>query len=239
MTAALAWHPAWAIGPEQEGAAAELSEHVTQVSSALEKTGVTLSGAIEVEAVYTDDDRESGQTSDVTLATAELGVDVHPIDHVRGHILFVFEEDATDPIEVEEGYIRLDGEDKLPLYLQVGRQYLPFGYNESHFISDPPTLELGETRETAVVAGYAADAFEISLGLLCKSKVSCSLNGQSDQSYRVSSCCCVATPHSKAFVQAPKEQVFIIWKFSGIWPRLWTQAISMVTSTRSPIRGQS
>jgi len=37
---------------------------------------------------------------------------------------------------------------------RIGRQYLPFGVYNSHFISDPLTLALGETRETALLAGY-------------------------------------------------------------------------------------
>jgi hypothetical protein len=78
--------------------------------------------------------------------------------------LFSYEED-TDSIEVDEAFIRLDGEDKLPLFINAGRQYVPFGYFESHFISDPPTVDLGETLESSLVAGYAGDALEISLGV--------------------------------------------------------------------------
>lgn len=157
--------PSWAMGPVQEGGVKGLSERVAQVESALEKMGVVLSGVIEVEAAYTDDERETGETSDITLATVELGVDVNPFKHVSGHVLFLFEEDDTEQVEVDEGFIRLDGEDKLPLFLQAGRQYVPFGYFESHFISDPLTLELGETRESSVVAGYTHDMFEIALGV--------------------------------------------------------------------------
>ena len=161
----LVWNAAWATEPVQEGGVKGLSERVEQVESALEMMGITLSGVIEVEAAYTDDDREDGDTSDITLATVELGVDIKPVKHVSGHILFLFEEDDTEPVEVDQGFIRLDGEDKLPLFLQAGRQYVPFGYFESHFISDPLTLELGETRESSVVAGYSSDIFEFSLGV--------------------------------------------------------------------------
>jgi hypothetical protein len=42
---------------------------------------------------------------------------------------------------------------------------VPFGYYESHFISDPLTLELGETRESAVKVGFANDMFEISAAI--------------------------------------------------------------------------
>lgn len=162
---AFSWSSSWAMGPVQEGGVKGLSERVAQVESTLEKMGVTLSGVVEVEAAYTDDDRETGDTSDITLATVELGVDVNPVQHVSGHVLLLFEEDDTEPMDVDEAFIRLDGEDKLPLFLQAGRQYVPFGYFESHFISDPLTLELGETRESSVVAGFTSDRFEISLGV--------------------------------------------------------------------------
>lgn len=164
MVLVMAGQSARAMEPSQEGGVKGLAERVAHVESALEKIGVSLSGAIEVEAAYTDDDRESGESSDITLSKVELGVDVSPLRHVRGHVLLLFEEDATDPLDVDEAFIHIDSGENRHLFVQAGRQYVPFGYFESHFISDPPTLELGETRETAVVAGYAGDAFEISLG---------------------------------------------------------------------------
>ena len=119
---------------------------------------ITLSGLIEAEACYEDYDYDNPATgdedsSDITLATVELGVDVDIIKHVKGHVLFLWEEDDTEPVDVDEGFITLDGEDVVPLYLNVGKLYVPFGNFESHFISDPLTLELGETRESALTVG--------------------------------------------------------------------------------------
>ncbi len=96
-------------------------------------------------------------TSDITLATVELGVDVDVAKHVQGHVTLLWEEDDTEPLDVDEGFIILDGEEVLPLYLNAGKMYVPFGYYESHFVSDPLTLEIGETNETAVKAGFAND----------------------------------------------------------------------------------
>ncbi|MEE8300436.1 MAG: LbtU family siderophore porin [Desulfatiglandales bacterium] len=128
-----------------------------------------LSGLIEVEASseaidHVDPAVDDERSSDIVLATVELGVDADIAKHVKGHILFLFEEDDTEPIEVDEGIISIDGEDVLPLYLNAGTMYVPFGRFESHFISDPLTLELGETRESAVLGGFANDWVELSLG---------------------------------------------------------------------------
>jgi hypothetical protein len=131
---------------------------------------ITLSGVIEVEAGYEDldfddPDEDDSTSSDIALATFELAVDVDIIKHVKGHVLFLWEEDDTEPVDLDEGIIIIDGEDVVPLYLNVGKLYVPFGYYESHFISDPLTLELGETRESAVKVGFANDMFEISAAI--------------------------------------------------------------------------
>ncbi|RZB37164.1 MAG: hypothetical protein SRB2_01433 [Desulfobacteraceae bacterium Eth-SRB2] len=129
---------------------------------------ITLSGVIEAEAYYEDYDYDDPaendeDSSDITLATVELGVDVDIIKHVKGHVLFLWEEDDTEPVDVDEGFITLDGEDVVPLYLNVGKLYVPFGNFESHFISDPLTLELGETRESALTVGCVSEWMDVSV----------------------------------------------------------------------------
>ncbi len=131
---------------------------------------VSLSGLIEVEAGYinvdSDDPAADGNESDLVLATVELGIDADFIQHVSGHILLLWEEDEeSDHLIVDEGYIRLDGEDVIPLYLQVGKMSVPFGHFDSFFISAPLTLELGETRESAAIVGYANNNFDLSFGV--------------------------------------------------------------------------
>jgi hypothetical protein len=46
-----------------------------------------------------------------------------------------------------------------PWGIVAGQQYLPFGTFETAMISDPLTLEIGETRETAVLAGLEMNGF--------------------------------------------------------------------------------
>jgi len=156
--------------------AQSLPERVRQIEEQMKQKGVlkkwadkiTLSGLIEAEANYEDYDYDDPATkdedsSDITLATVELGVDVDIVKHVKGHVLFLWEEDDTEPVEVNEGYITLDGEDVVPLYLNVGKLYVPFGNFESHFISDPLTLELGETRESVLTVGFVNEWVDVSV----------------------------------------------------------------------------
>ncbi len=131
---------------------------------------VEITGLLEAEAGYSRfkpaaegaDDEES---SDIVLSTMELGIDVAMNDYVSGHILFLWEEDATEPVDLDEGFITISAGDKFPVYLSAGKFYLPFGFYESYFISDPLTLELGETRESAVLLGYADAWLDVSAGL--------------------------------------------------------------------------
>lgn len=107
---------------------------------------IHLSGLVEVEMNYESADNDN---SDISLATVELGLDADISKYIKGHLLFLWEEDDTEPIEMDEGFITLGGSDDIPIYLDAGKMYLPFGYFESHFIRDPLTLELGEINESA------------------------------------------------------------------------------------------
>ncbi|MBR9986536.1 MAG: LbtU family siderophore porin, partial [Desulfosarcina sp.] len=110
-----------------------------------------------------DPGEEDTKENDVDLATVELVVDVRIVDHVDGHVMFKYED---DDLFVDEGFITLSGSEAFPAYLIAGRQYIPFGYYDSHFVSDPNTLVLGETNEGAVVAGYrfGGETADLSVG---------------------------------------------------------------------------
>ncbi len=115
-----------------------------------------ISGLIEVEAGYekidfNDPAAENEKISDVDLAAVELVVDAKIVDHLDGHVMFKYED---NDLFVDEGFITLTGSEAFPAYLVAGRQYIPFGYFDSHFVTDPNTLILGETNDGAVVGGY-------------------------------------------------------------------------------------
>ncbi len=105
---------------------------------------VTVSGAVEVELGFGDDFAGKSQ-SDIALATVVLGVDAKINDRVTGHVALLHEDDGTEPMEVDEGIISIDLENGW--YFNGGRMYVPFGVYESNLVSDPLTLEIGETRE--------------------------------------------------------------------------------------------
>lgn len=128
---------------------------------------IELSGCVEVEASFSDKDRKAGsdsEDSDIVLATVELGVDLDIHKYVKGHILFLWEEDDTEPVDVDEATITLGGTEDIPFFLTAGKMYPPIGNFVSFFITDPLTLELAETRESAVMVGYANDIFELQMG---------------------------------------------------------------------------
>ena len=126
------------------------------------------SACIEVEASYQDynfhdPSVRDTDTSDLVLATVEIGFDVDIAKHVKASLFFLYEEDDTE-FDVDQGIITIDGADVVPLYVDLGKMYIPFGRFESHFIRDPLTLELGETNESAAVGGFRNDWLELSVG---------------------------------------------------------------------------
>jgi len=119
---------------------------------------VTLSGVVEVEASSAED-FDGVATSDITLATVGLGLDAEITEWVNAHLLLLYEEDDTEPMDLDKGTITLGNLEKFPIYLTAGKMYVPFGSFESNMISDPLTLELGETRESAAQVGFEASGF--------------------------------------------------------------------------------
>jgi hypothetical protein len=149
----------------------EMLEKTTQEEPALAHwfNRISVSGLLEAAAGYEKfelaaADESSDESSDIALSTFELGLDADFTDHVGGHVLVLWEEDDTEPINLDEGYISLTGTEQFPVYLHAGKQYIPFGTPETYFISDPLPLELGETRESAVLAGYHEGMYNVFCG---------------------------------------------------------------------------
>lgn len=127
------------------------------VSGILPADGLEFSGLLEVEAGYAS--LENEDESDLALATMELGVDAIFNEYVSGRFLLLWEEDDTEPVDLDEGVITLSGGSCWPGYLSAGKMYVPFGVFESNMISGPLTQDLGETRESAIQVGLEMNGF--------------------------------------------------------------------------------
>ena len=144
-----------------------------------------ISGAVEVE-INTGKDHTAAKGSDIALATVELVYDAQINDHVNAHILMLHEDGSAVSPTIDEGVITITSgkdpasykeqghhrpgsplrqtpdENDLFMYFSAGRMYVPFGNFESNMISDPLTLELGETQQAAVQLGFATGGFQAS-----------------------------------------------------------------------------
>ncbi len=114
--------------------------------------GVEMSGVIELEAAASDP-YEGSETSDVVVATAEIGIAAQINDWVAGEIVLLYEEDDTE-LDVDVATITIANQDVTPFFFTGGQTYVPFGVFETGAVSDPLTLELGETRETVLQVGF-------------------------------------------------------------------------------------
>ncbi len=135
------------VGEEEESFLQAINDHVE------------LSGVVEVEAAsWSVDDNgffDDDDGSDVSLATVEIGLDAQISEWSSTHVLLLYEEgEEDDHVIVDEGTITLGNMDKFPLYFAAGKMYVPFGSFETNMISDPLTLEMGETNDTAVQIGF-------------------------------------------------------------------------------------
>jgi len=116
------------------------------------RPGLELGGLLELEATHSRPFR-GNSTSDLAVATAELDLSARVNNWVSGDVNLLYEEDETD-LEVDVASVSV-GPENGPWKLQAGRFYLPFGVFETHMVSDPLTLEIGETRETAALASLS------------------------------------------------------------------------------------
>lgn len=136
-----------------EKKAAGLASNVTE--------RLTFSGLLEIEAAAEKlrlADGSSVAASDLAMATVQFGLGAKINETMSGNVSVLFEEDAS-ALDVDEATVDFASG---PWSARVGRQYLPFGVYHSHFISDPLTLALGETRETALLVGVSREYLSLS-----------------------------------------------------------------------------
>lgn len=117
---------------------------------------VTFGGVIEVEATHSEP--ESGDaTNDVAVATVELAIAAPISDWVESEIVLLYEEDDTE-LDVDTAIISVS-DPNAPWFVTAGQFGQPFGRFATNLVSDPLTLELGETYETSLQAGLDIHGF--------------------------------------------------------------------------------
>ena len=128
---------------------------------------VSINGVVEVEAGYeklTKKNAKDEESSDITLATAQIELDAAVHKYVNAHMILLWEEDDTESVDLDEATITLGATPDFPWFLLAGRFYPPFSPFETFFVSDPLTLEIGEIQESAAAVGYSGDWLYASFG---------------------------------------------------------------------------
>lgn len=134
-------------------------EEAKESDIAFDGLGVQFHGVVEVEATG-GEDHTGTDGSDITLATVELGFDFSAFDDwVTGTFTALHEDDDTESWEVDVATFTIGNTEKYPVYLTAGRMYVPFGNFETNLVSDTLALEIGETREAAVLVGFEKNNF--------------------------------------------------------------------------------
>jgi len=150
----------------QERRESVMEESVPPLTWKVGEASFTLHGLIEAEASRFhpeggDDD------DDLRLSTLQIGLEAELAPWLGGHVISLWEDEDTEPMVVDEAVLSLTSPGQLlgqvPA-LHLGRQYLPFGKFESAMISDPLTLELGETHTSAVVLALPGERWNATIG---------------------------------------------------------------------------
>lgn len=165
---ALAAHPDTQAEAEnvKERRAEVVTEPVSPLTLNVGGARFTLSGLLEAEASLNHP--EGGdEEDDLRLSTLQLGLEAQLTPWLGGHVIGLWEEADTEPMVVDEAVLSLTspwqpGGPKPALHL--GRQYLPFGRFDSAMISDPLTLELGETHTTAALLALTGERWSATVG---------------------------------------------------------------------------
>lgn len=119
---------------------------------------ILIGGLIEVEAGFNSPYEGDAQT-DLYAAAIELGVSAAVHSWVTADLLLVYEQDGfsdeDSDVFVDVGSVSIADPDG-SWGVVAGRQYVPFGTYLTDMVSDPMTLELGETNEVAALFTYEA-----------------------------------------------------------------------------------
>ena len=136
--------------------APSLAEEVIEEKKLYEKIAdrVRIFATIELEAIY-EKDFENKKTDEHQL-NVDLEGEVEFFERLWGFGTWAYDQEET---ELEELYVTLFDLETVPVSLSIGKIELPFALYDTNMVSDPFTLEIAETFETAVRLDYEYDEF--------------------------------------------------------------------------------
>lgn len=156
----------------QDKVIAEKEAQINQLSAGSNTSGggwfqnTEIGGVIDVDAVSIDDNTRNTD-DDMVTATVEIGITSQINDWVSGEIVLLYEEDTNSSdgndrsLQVDTAMVSI-ADPNANWFINAGQYGLPFGMYPSHMISDPYTLVLGETTDTAAEVGFGANGFTVS-----------------------------------------------------------------------------
>ncbi|MBU0991047.1 MAG: LbtU family siderophore porin [Proteobacteria bacterium] len=109
---------------------------------------IAINSIIEIETCY-HENYQKEDTSDIGLAKAEIGISSVFSDSINGYVLLAWDEEE-DVFSIDDAVINLACPQFSGISMSAGKLVVPFGRFETYMISDPMTLELAETRNTAL-----------------------------------------------------------------------------------------
>lgn len=107
---------------------------------------VEIGGEIDLRGIVTSPPEGANET-DLVVDTLELGIGARVNDWVKGEVALLYEQGES--LDVDTATVTI-GPPEGAWSLMGGQLYLPFGAFETNLISDPLTLDIGETRQTAL-----------------------------------------------------------------------------------------
>ncbi len=124
---------------------------------------VEIGGLVEVEAQHISPDI-GDNSSDIYVATAEIGIAAQVNDWTNAEIVLLYEDEGnhSGDIAVDVAAITIADPNSI-WFTTTGIYTLPFGSYGTNVISDPITLDLGETRDAAIEVGISTGNFSGSL----------------------------------------------------------------------------
>lgn len=133
---------------------------------------VRLSGILEADFEWMENgdapDAGSGNSSDVFISTAELGVEVILAEGITGTIVLLAEDLGKadgDDASIDQATLTFHRENS-PLSLVVGKRTQPFGAFENYLVADPMTQDAYETNRPGVTVAVTGP-----MGLECSATV--------------------------------------------------------------------